>query len=715
MKIIELIGINKFFANGKETFAALSEVSCSFANVGFYFIVGKSGSGKSTLLNIIGGLEKPTSGSLKEDKAIRKAFVFQDENFIFPLSLMDNLRLVCENEERINTILSEVGLLSKKGSSISVLSKGERARLAIAKALLTEADVILLDEPTGNLDSSNSANVMSLLKELSKNVLVIAVTHDVGSAERFGDVIITLSDGRIAGIKTVSPPPMVPQKEKKRVQRKGIPLRMALDYASKKTEPKKGKFWLSLVNLALSSSLLLIGFNFLFQSKEDVVGRAVESSDISSYGVSTEGAPYGRLKSTSFDGMSFFEALAEEGVNLRLGRGIDKSENCFIYEECPEASSFPAPEDDQIIVSDYWVYRGYLSLGSSFDEEGVKLTVSYVYDSGYEDYPLGESNYPIMDNCSRCYVNEATFKSIQLCSPLEMRDFMIEPDESGIINLFSYEQIESPEIVYGAAPSAVGDVMVSKAYANGVFGEGNESAIVGTTYNLTSSALDPIPLNKYVKAFTVTGVYDSSDEDVFGISSALMTALQEERFYHSISSFFVADKSEISKLADEIAQGNIQISSYQDNKVQSAIYFFQSAETFRNVFLVSSAVFLLIAASFLLSYCLGNVKDSEKDIALLKLAGKSEGSINFMFFLTNIFLVLVALVASYALGTVATYFIGQTMSNGFQIGFNPLGVSIWSYLLSLVILFLVPLGVSLISSRRIKQTEIAAVFKRNLV
>lgn len=715
MNLIKIKNLEKVFTNGREAFKALSNVTCSFSDAGFYFIVGKSGSGKSTLLNIIGGLEKPTRGSLTERKGIRKAFVFQDENFIFSLSLMDNMKLVCESEEMIDAALSEFGVLDKKESDISVLSKGERARLAIAKACLTEADVILLDEPTGNLDSLNSANVMSLLKKLFKTVLVIAVTHDIESAKKFGDVIITLSDGKIIDRSAISALPKASRNQQKLVQRKSIPLRTAFEYASKKSGLKKGKFWLSLINLALSSSLLLIGFNFLFQSKEEVVDRAVDAADISLYGVSTAGAPYGRLRSVSHDGLSFFETEAKEDVTLRLGRTVDQSADCFIYEESPEASSFPAPKDNQIIVSDYWNYLGRYNLGSVFDEEGVTLTVSYVYDSGYQKYDFAKNDLPVFDNCARCYVNENTFKSIQLHSPLRMRNFMIEPSKDGMNDFFDYEQIANPDMAWGSAPSILGEVMVSKRYAGKIFGEGNESEIVGKTYDLSSSPDDPISLNKYVKSFLVTGVYNSSIENKFGISSLLMDMLQKERIYHSFSSFFVVEKTGLSKLSDEIVQGKIEASSYQENNIQRAIYFFQSAETFKNVIFVSSAIFLLIATSFLLSYCLGNVKESEKDIALLKLYGKSNGSINFMFFLTNVLLVLTALIASYAIGTAATYSIGQVVNKGFQLGFNPLAVSAWSFLLTSLILFLIPFGVSLISSRNVKQTEIAAVFKRNLI
>ncbi|NLK12040.1 MAG: ATP-binding cassette domain-containing protein [Candidatus Phytoplasma sp.] len=211
--MFKLKKVYKEYQNKDSKLIALNDVNLDFPDKGLVFIVGKSGSGKSTLLNILGGLERPTSGKVTfKDKAIddsdfRKyvsSFVFQDFNLLYDLSLKENLAITGEKkEEEIDRILNIVGLINKKGTKVRYLSGGEKQRLAIARALAKKFDVMLLDEPTGNLDSKNSETVFNLIKMISLDKLVLTVTHDYESALKYGDYLIEIHDGFVSEIKTL--------------------------------------------------------------------------------------------------------------------------------------------------------------------------------------------------------------------------------------------------------------------------------------------------------------------------------------------------------------------------------------------------------------------------------------------------------------------------------------------------------------------------------
>lgn len=206
---------------------ALDGVSLTLPDRGMVFILGKSGSGKSTLLNILGGLDSADSGDViafgrsivhftpPDFNSYRNkyiGFVFQDYNVLNMLSVRRNVEIAIElqgrvpDPEEIDDILDRVGLLELADRMPSQLSGGQKQRIAIARALVKKPRIILADEPTGALDTINSQEIFKLLKEMSKTCLVVSVTHDAISAERYADRIIKLKEGRVIGDVTRIPP-----------------------------------------------------------------------------------------------------------------------------------------------------------------------------------------------------------------------------------------------------------------------------------------------------------------------------------------------------------------------------------------------------------------------------------------------------------------------------------------------------------------------------
>lgn len=221
MGILETKDLKKYYGSGDTTVKALDGVNFSVDDGEFAAIVGTSGSGKSTLLHMIGGLDRPTSGTVKvagkeifslKDDALtifrrRKiGFIFQSYNLVPVLNVYENIVLPIEldgnrvDKAHIDSIIETLGLSSKTNSLPNQLSGGQQQRVAIARALATKPAIILADEPTGNLDSKTSLDVLGLLKitgEKFKQTIVM-ITHNEEIAQ-MADRIIRIEDGRIVG------------------------------------------------------------------------------------------------------------------------------------------------------------------------------------------------------------------------------------------------------------------------------------------------------------------------------------------------------------------------------------------------------------------------------------------------------------------------------------------------------------------------------------
>ncbi|WP_040193158.1 ABC transporter ATP-binding protein [Clostridium culturomicium] len=219
MEILKVENLRKVYGKGDSEVRALDGVSFTVNKGEFIAIIGASGSGKSTLLHLMGGLDRPTSGkviindmdiynqnetSLSIFRRRNIGFIFQFFNLMPILNVEENISLpaLLDNEKvdkkYLDEIIKLIGLEDRKKHIPSELSGGQQQRVSIARALINKPSIVLADEPTGNLDSKNSKEVIELLKTTAKryNQTLILITHDSRIAEQ-ADRIITLSDGKI--------------------------------------------------------------------------------------------------------------------------------------------------------------------------------------------------------------------------------------------------------------------------------------------------------------------------------------------------------------------------------------------------------------------------------------------------------------------------------------------------------------------------------------
>lgn len=221
MNILETSNLIKHYGEESNKVRALDGVNMAVENGEFVAIVGTSGSGKSTLLHMLGGLDRPTSGkvlidgkdifALKDDtltifRRRKIGFIFQNYNLVPILNVYENITLPIEldgnkvDKAFIEEIAATLGLESKLHSMPNNLSGGQQQRVAIARALATKPAIILADEPTGNLDSKTSMDVLGLLKTTSKqfNQTIVMITHNEEIAQ-LADRVIRIEDGTIVG------------------------------------------------------------------------------------------------------------------------------------------------------------------------------------------------------------------------------------------------------------------------------------------------------------------------------------------------------------------------------------------------------------------------------------------------------------------------------------------------------------------------------------
>jgi putative ABC transport system permease protein len=309
--MLELKKISKIYNTDDFKQKALDEVTLNFRKNEFASILGPSGSGKTTLLNIIGGLDKYTSGDLVINEVSTKkyndrdwdsyrnhriGFVFQSYNLIPHQSVLSNVELALtlsgvskkERKKRAKEVLKKVGLEHHINKKPNQLSGGQMQRVAIARALVNNPDILLLDEPTGALDTETSIQIMNLLKEIAKDKLIIMVTHNPELADMYSNRIIKLKDGKIIDdsnpydgkIKRAE------TNKKKKKEKTSMSLFTALSLSLNNLLTKKGRTILT----AFAGSIGIIGIALILSLSNGVTEYIdkVEKETLSNYPISIE-------------------------------------------------------------------------------------------------------------------------------------------------------------------------------------------------------------------------------------------------------------------------------------------------------------------------------------------------------------------------------------------------------------------------------------------
>ncbi len=406
-----------YFSYGENS--VLTDINVSFENAGLYVILGRSGSGKTTFLSLMSSLLQPDSGSIDFQLSQKPSMVYQSPLLLDYLSVLENvsLPLVLEGEsmkeanKKSEEMLEKVHVKELKDRDPKTLSGGEQMRVSIARALVQEGDCLILDEPTGQLDEKNSKEIYRLLKELSKEKIVILVTHDEKSAFEMADYLYELKDKKLSLIqKSSEERNKLVSKENTKKKKKSINISESIDINQKFLKKRKGRVLLCSLFIALSLAVMYLGLNVSNQAPTALAELTASFFDYSSVTVSMSETVYSTT-SVSLERA----ALPDDTVLSNLG--ISTAYPCLSY-FVPESytyvfngnensfallSSFEDTSDKIAYGSLYSAYdevvvnRAFLST-FSFDEESVIGRTVYVSNSTVVQPSYFESSEVVQTN-----------------------------------------------------------------------------------------------------------------------------------------------------------------------------------------------------------------------------------------------------------------------------------------------------------------------------
>ena len=301
--MLKLTNVSKtYVTKSKQKVDALKGVSFELADTGMVFVLGKSGSGKSTLLNLLGGLDKPTSGEIVVDSVSTKdfkqadfdsyrngyvGFVFQEYNLLDDFNVEENVALALQlakgNDihQKVVNALEQVELpASYLTRRVGELSGGEKQRIAIARTIVKESNMILADEPTGNLDSATGESIWTILKNLSKDKLVVVVSHDRESAEKYADRIIEIADGAVISDSGEQPVEDVTVSHVLTTQKKRLSFKTCFKMAFNNMRHRKVRAICAVLLSVVTILALLVTQISLSFTPERTIARLIKQNDV---------------------------------------------------------------------------------------------------------------------------------------------------------------------------------------------------------------------------------------------------------------------------------------------------------------------------------------------------------------------------------------------------------------------------------------------------
>ena len=405
--MLELKNIKKDYISSDTKVSALKGIDITFRKHEFVSILGPSGCGKTTLLNIIGGLDDYTKGDLiingKSTKKFKDSdwdtyrnhnvgFVFQSYNLIPHQSVLANVELALtlsgvsatERKKRAKKALEEVGLKEQINKKPNQLSGGQMQRVAIARALVNEPDIILADEPTGALDSKTSVQIMELLKSISKDKLIIMVTHNPDLAKEYSTRIIKLLDGNMV---SDSKPYESKKKEEQEFTTKGkksMSIKTALSLSLNNLMTKKGRTFLT----SFAGSIGIIGIALILSLSNGVQNyiNSIEEDTLSTYPIS--------IYKQNIDMSSIMVSMM--GMNDKKEHPFDKIYTNNIMNNVVETMANQVQSNDLHEFKKF-IEEEHLSEYTNSIEYGYNITLN-VYNADYSNGIVKVNPNEIFDN-----------------------------------------------------------------------------------------------------------------------------------------------------------------------------------------------------------------------------------------------------------------------------------------------------------------------------
>lgn len=413
--MIKILQATKTFKNKKRLVKALSDIDLAFPDFGMCFIVGPSGAGKSTLLNILCLQEKLTSGTYlldgkdvnsfngKDLSALRSEYfgiIFQDLNLIDEFTVYENIIISLELQKKKVSRDEVMKLLVKLNLPAEILdekpvnlSGGQKQRIAIARSLIKHPKILICDEPTGSLDSENAQETIDILHELSKNSLVIVVTHDQFLSEKYADRIINIQDGSI----TADSNPFMSDREasivRRSIHRSSLPLLSSLKIAIKSLSKSISRLMFAMISVFLTISMFMLTSTFYFTKTDSVYANSLSSNGIKYVNV----AKYLRKDVAYLDKADFSEKEILYIENT-FQKDYIPIKRLFQFAESPSVNGYSGNFNNTVSLDQNFLNScGYTIIGRlpepSTSDENIEIALT-----SYECYLLGWINKNDFEN-----------------------------------------------------------------------------------------------------------------------------------------------------------------------------------------------------------------------------------------------------------------------------------------------------------------------------
>ena len=478
--MINLSHVNKYYNKGKNNeLHVINDCNITLPDKGLITILGESGSGKTTLLNVIGGLDKAKGTITYDDKEFNGykmskidkyrrenvGYIFQNYNLLPELTIYGNLELALnlvdiidkdEVDKRVKMALEAVGLYKFRKKPAGKLSGGQMQRVAIARALVKECKILIADEPTGNLDSTNSIEIMNILKKLSETTLVILVTHDKTLAEFYSSQIIELTDGKVVNIREAHGNISLQNKNENKIylkdmnqsQVEGENIKSVVFSDEEKPNiditlvEKNGTYYIKSnvkIKLLEETNLLLIDDNYHETTIDEYQNDL--KYDTSSYDNTKRSKSAGRIWNLIKNGFIDFFIVAKKKTKFFR----------FVFILIGVVLGFMAALFCRYAHKDY---------SNVINESNI-----YVCDKtdgvNYTDY-TNALNKMIDDEA----IKTASLYSKTDCNVIYQLNSIQEKKFSGELNTLTYDVVADKGLEYGHAPAASGEIVLGKKLAN---------------------------------------------------------------------------------------------------------------------------------------------------------------------------------------------------------------------------------------------------------
>ncbi len=539
--MITLKSVNKYFNKGKKNeIHVINNTSLDFDSTGLVALLGPSGCGKTTLLNTIGGLDDIKSGSIyvngekisskfssKADK-IRNlyiGYIFQDYKLVDNLSVFDNVALVLkmigikdkkEIKKRIEYVLDKVGMLRYKSRPCSMLSGGERQRVGIARAIVKDPLVILADEPTGNLDSKNSLEIMNIIKAISREKLVLLVTHERDLAKFYASRIIEISDGSVV-------------KDYENIENDNLDYKVDNNFYLKDFKNydnlKKNNIDINVYsddNSNLKLDIVLKNGSIYLKSNTNEKLEVVDESR----GISFVNDSYKKLYKEDLEKYEFdFDKVIDKSIRKRyssifnpvtlIKNGFNKVFNFTVLKKILLIGFF---------ISGMFVMYSISSILSTYrinEEKFVTENKNYYYIKNNKDNVSDFTKYEKFDNVNYILPGSSIVSFKVLFNDYYQSSKLQSTYLTG--SIASYKMISDKDIILGRNIKGNNELVVDKMTINKMFSNYDSFKMIGI--DNYESLLNRTVSIKHLGNFTIVGITDMGSPSIYTVENLLIDIL----------------------------------------------------------------------------------------------------------------------------------------------------------------------------------------------